>query len=61
MDTMTTTLKTPTEWCTEKSIHILDPDGWRYDNKPWDEPLTEDDFLHRAGMSTSNMAHTLHS
>lgn len=45
-------MKTPDEWAAEHDVLILDPDGWRRDGKPWDEPLTEEDFLDRMAQST---------
>jgi len=43
---------TPGEWCKRLSIHVLDPDGWRRDHKPWAEPIAEDEFRRRAAWST---------
>lgn len=37
-------LKTPDEWCEELDAQILDPDGWRQDNMPWDLPITREEF-----------------
>lgn len=45
-------LATPDAWCKRLSIHVLDPDGWRRDRKPWADPITEDEFRRRAAWST---------
>lgn len=47
-------LKTPAEWLalTEPGIQIMDPDGWRRDNTPFDTPLTLEDFQSRLAQST---------
>src|SRR5690349_9732469 len=48
-----TVLKTPEEWATAKGIRIMDPDGWRMDDAPeWNQPINEDEFNWRCGMST---------
>lgn len=42
--------KLPEEWDRElyKDTQIYDPDGWRGSRfKPWNEPLTKDDFEQR--------------
>lgn len=40
------------EWCDITGIRVLDPDGWRDDNLPWDAPITEGEFIRRAMRST---------
>lgn len=42
------------EWCSITGIRILDPDGWREDNLPWDAPITEGEFIRRAMVSTAS-------
>lgn len=42
----------PTTWCKILGIKILDPDGWREDNKSWKAPLTEAEFRVRMNKST---------
>ena len=44
----------PVTWCKLMKVKILDPDGWREDNKSWEAPLTRVDFLARAAKSTTN-------
>lgn len=45
--------KAPEIWCFDTGIIIMDPDGWRGKNDPeWDEPITRDDFIKRAMIST---------
>lgn len=47
--------KAPEIWCLDTGIQVMDPDGWRRKGDPaWDEPITRDDFLKRAYMSTVN-------
>lgn len=43
---------TPEEWCKLKNVEIIDPDGWRVDNKPFSELITEREFNTRIGTST---------
>lgn len=45
-------LKPPREWAHEKGMWIRSPDGWRVDDKSFDEPITEREFRRRASMST---------
>uniref|UniRef100_A0A6M3JVU2 Uncharacterized protein n=1 Tax=viral metagenome TaxID=1070528 RepID=A0A6M3JVU2_9ZZZZ len=42
----------PNEWAKEENIKILDPDGWRNDNKDFNEPITYDEYLQRMVRST---------
>jgi DNA-binding CsgD family transcriptional regulator len=49
-------LHTPEEWCRILDAEILDPDGWRHDNKDWNEPITKEEFRERHAMSTINGA-----
>lgn len=44
--------KPPSVWCKEFGLTIHDPDGWRVDNKDYDDPITEADFRKRAEEST---------
>ena len=44
--------KTPEEWQKIKEVKIYDPDGWRTDKKPFDEPISEEEFERRAIDST---------
>lgn len=46
--------KTPADWSVAEGLHILDPDGWRMaDAAAWDEPIAEEEFDWRAGISTT--------
>lgn len=46
-------MKTPSEWEVATGIRIHDPDGWRGRMaKSWQEPLSRDDFINRAKVST---------
>lgn len=45
-------MRPPQEWCWIQGVTILDPDGWRWDGKDWDEPITEAEFTERASRST---------
>lgn len=45
-------IDTPDSWCKRLGIHVLDPDGWRRDGKPWDEAVSEAEFRRRATWST---------
>ena len=40
------------EWCSIFRVDVLDPDGWREDNLPWDAPITEREFQRRLSAST---------
>lgn len=47
--------KTPDEWIAEKfgdQVIMLDPDGWRQDDTPYDKKITYKDFCDRLNMST---------
>ena len=44
--------KTPEEWQKIKEVIIYDADGWRFDRKPFDEPISEQEFNARALKST---------
>lgn len=44
--------KRPEEWAKEEGVKILDPDGWRMDNKDFDEPITKTEFNERLTHST---------
>lgn len=44
--------RTPDDWSIDYGVTILDPDGWRRDGQPWDEPITESDFFARMVQST---------
>lgn len=44
--------KTPSEWQKEFFYKVLDPDGWRNHNVPWDKPLTRAEFEALASEST---------
>lgn len=49
-------LRTPDEWCVHYGLQVLDPDGWRGPGEPsWEEPITADEFIDRAGVSTCKM------
>jgi hypothetical protein len=46
--------KRPVQWAIEHGMSIADPDGWRRpDSPPFDQPITEDDFLDRMSTSTT--------
>lgn len=49
-------LHTPDEWCQILDAEILDPDGWRHDNKDWNDPITKEEFRERHAMCTVNGA-----
>lgn len=51
---MSTEKKTPNEWMAVTGIEIMDPDGWdrRNFDADWEIPLTRDEFLGKAFMST---------
>jgi hypothetical protein len=61
---MTDSKKTPSEWEKKHGIRVWDPDGWReaspYGFKPWDEPITEDEFKQRMYISTISGIGSLH-
>ena len=42
----------PTEWQAKTGITIMDPDGWRIDNKSFDEPIDEAEWNERMFSST---------
>lgn len=46
---------TPDQWCQLTEIVVMDPDGWDRSNyqKDWAKPLTFDEFLTKAHMSTT--------
>jgi len=47
--------KTPDEWLKERynnEVIILDPDGWRQDNTPYDKPISFKEFSDRLSYST---------
>lgn len=44
---------TPKTWCSITGITVLDPDGWREDNKDWDEPIAFGEFQRRVNNSTA--------
>jgi hypothetical protein len=43
---------TPEEWQKITGIIIYDPDGWREDNKNWDDPIDQDEWNRRMIIST---------
>lgn len=45
-------LKTPEEWERLVCVEIRDEDGWRRDGKPFDEPISYDEFMTRMAAST---------
>lgn len=43
----------PETWCERTGIIVMDPDGWRHAHaQDWNTPITREDFLQRAFMST---------
>ena len=42
----------PSEWEVIDNIKVLDPDGWRMDNRPWDVPITREEWDRRMLRST---------
>jgi len=47
--------KTPDEWLKERynnEVIILDPDGWRQDDTPYDKPISFKEFSDRLSYST---------
>lgn len=54
-------LRTPEEWCKERGLVVLDPDGWRlatifegvvYEPRGFEEAISESEFLARLDSST---------
>lgn len=45
----------PWVWERLRGVRILDPDGWRWDGKGWEEPIDEDEFIRRAAISTMRL------
>lgn len=48
-----TDLRTPEQWEAHYGITVRDPDGWRADNQPWEQPITLPDFWRRIIRSTA--------
>lgn len=48
-------LRMPEEWERILGFWVRDPDGWRNNNLPWDEPLTRDEFQELAAESTTEL------
>lgn len=48
----TTGLRSPSEWGEIFGIQVLDPDGWRHDGKPWDDPIDVAEYRRRVWPST---------
>jgi len=46
-------LRPPSYWEQHCGIEIRDPDGWRIDGKPFDAPISEEEFHRRAALSTA--------
>lgn len=51
--------KLPEEWAKHFGFEIYDPDGWRskvgeLEPRPIDEPVSEQEFIMRAAISTIN-------
>lgn len=46
----------PQVWALRRGYVIMDPDGWRVDDKSFDEPVTEEEFNQRVGVSTIGSA-----
>jgi hypothetical protein len=44
--------RTPAEWEKIKDIKVLDADGWRVDQKNWDDPISEKEWDRRIYIST---------
>jgi hypothetical protein len=42
----------PATWMKMTGIFVLDPDGWRVDNKSFNAPLTEEEWTKRQQRST---------
>lgn len=42
----------PDVWCEIYEVFVLDEDGWRNDNKSWDDLLSQDEFVERMVRST---------
>lgn len=49
-------LKPPVEWEKSTGIKVLDPDGWREDEKSYADPIDLPEFLRRCGPSTVRIA-----
>lgn len=47
-----TRIFTPAEWEAIDGIRILDPDGWRWDNKSFDDPIDWHEWNSRMMIST---------
>ena len=43
---------TPDEWSMLDGVVVTDPDGWRYDSKPWVDPITRTEWERRKSIST---------
>lgn len=46
------TLMLPAAWATRQGVVLMDPDGWRVDNKSLADPITEAEFDERVSVST---------
>ena len=42
----------PDDWCAILGVRMLDPDGWRRDDKPYGEPVKLAEFVRRCWPST---------
>jgi len=48
----TSCMKSAWEWSEEKEITIIDPDGWRNDNKSLQALISEEEYNRRVSIST---------
>lgn len=55
MGTTLVMLKTPDQWAIEEDIKILNPDGWRFDETPFDKPISYDQWVWRRNRSTVSL------
>lgn len=45
-------LKTPSEWASDEDVKIIDPDGWRFDERSFEDEICYDEWIWRRNKST---------